>query len=136
MFKRIFGSKPASIILDAIGVFSLASFLFLGFYLRFIVDILPSCYFTDALIVYVECGKGVIGRGFKILLPIFLTLDCLDCTAKRGISYVRCLLPTPYVIFFKIVPINFSSLVFSPTNCRNHLLREVVIVLTRPSVIR
>ncbi len=74
MFKRILGSKAASIILDAIGIFSLASFLFLGFYLRFIVDILPSCYFTDALIVYVECGKGIIGGSLKFYFQFFSPL--------------------------------------------------------------
>src|SRR5688572_23154553 len=63
--------SKANFLLDAIGVFSLASFLLLGIFLNFIVDISPSCYFTDALIVYVECGKGLFNDVLQFYLQVF-----------------------------------------------------------------
>jgi len=74
MLKKIWNSKYLSWGLDAVGIFSLASFLMLGFFLRFIVDILPSCYFTDALIVYVECGKDFTGGFLKFYFQFFSPL--------------------------------------------------------------
>lgn len=59
---------------DAAGVFVLASFLALGFYLRFIVDLVPECYFTDALIVYIECNpkNPVASAYFQFFSPLVL----------------------------------------------------------------
>ncbi len=74
MLKKIWNSKYLSWGLDAVGIFSLASFIMLGFFLRFIVDILPSCYFTDALIVYVECGTGFTGGFLKFYFQFFSPL--------------------------------------------------------------
>lgn len=74
MPKKISQSKYFSWFLDAVGIFSLASFLMLGFFLRFIVDIHPSCYFTDALIVYVECGKSFVNEFLKFYFQFFSLL--------------------------------------------------------------
>ncbi|MCD8566382.1 MAG: hypothetical protein LRY36_00325 [Alphaproteobacteria bacterium] len=74
MFNKIYNSRYTAIALDVIGVFSLASFILLGFYLRFIVDLLPSCYFTNALIVYVECGNSIIGEILKAYFYLFSPL--------------------------------------------------------------
>lgn len=73
-FKKIFNSRLTSYFLDAIGIFSLASFLVLGFYLRFIVDMTSTCFFTDALILYVECGKGFFNELLEFYFQFFSPL--------------------------------------------------------------
>jgi len=74
MLKRILNSQYFSLSLDAIGIFSLASFLVLGLFLRFIVDILPPCYFTGELFEYVECGKGFLGKLLNFYFSNFSSL--------------------------------------------------------------
>lgn len=100
MLKKIYTSKYLSWFLDVIGIFSLASFLMLGFFLHFIVDILPSCYFTDALIVYVECGKSFVGEFLKFYFQFFSPLIAW-IVPLMGYSLVVSLVTLQIVQFFK-----------------------------------
>ena len=104
MLKKIYNSKYTSIALDAIGIFSLASFIFLGLYLRFIVDIIPSCYFTDALIVYVECGNGFWDGVLKFYFQFFSPFLIMWMVPLLGYGLVMSLLS------FKILPFLTSLL--------------------------
>ena len=83
--KIILHSKAYPYFLDCLGVFCLSSFLLLWLYLGFIVEITPMCHFSDALIVFVDCGKGLWGGFlhfyFYLFSPLIIGVGMLSILA-------------------------------------------------------
>lgn len=67
--------KVLSFLLDFIGIFYLSSFLTLTLFLSFWAELSPTCYMTDALIAYMECGKGFLGGALKTYFLLFSALS-------------------------------------------------------------
>ncbi len=78
MIKRLLYSKYVSRFLDTLGVFYLASFLCTTLFLSFLVEIIPQCYPTNALIPFVECGDNLFLKVYFLLCsPIIIGFGML-----------------------------------------------------------
>lgn len=100
MLEKLWNSKYLSWILDVLGIFSLASFLVLGLFLSFIVDVYPSCYFANATIVYVECDKGLLSGFLKFYFQFFSPLT------------VSIVLLFSYGLFVSAAQLNFFAFLY------------------------